>query len=521
MKLRLSVQNGSLAGREFELEQSALVLGRGKDCNLRFDYDLDPGVSSRHATIRAEQDGFYVVDEQSTNGTLLNGSFIQKSLLHSGDTIQLSSHGPRIRVQIEGMDTVRATQVFARLPQSASPEAGPKPAVASAPAQQPASRDASLMETFSGLTTYNPTKQKDNTRMLGCVAALVVGGFLMLVVMGIMVWQLGFIGAFVGTIMAFTPAPLYLFLLLWIDRYDPEPGWAIAGAFAWGAPFAVLVSIIFNTLFGTAMGSIAGGQQGLTLSSIISAPFFEEGTKGLGVVLILVFMRKEFDGIVDGIFYAGVIALGFATLENVLYYGGTYVQYGFSSLIKNVFDRGLLAPFSHALFTSMTGIGCGVSRETHNKMLRVLAPAVGYVMAMILHGFWNAIASAVGGVGYYIAYLMVWVPLFLIFLAGVLFVAKRERDIIKKMLVAEVADGLITQQQLDVIGSLSKRMAWLLSSSGDMRKLNARRRFLRAVTKLAFSYWHVESAEKEGSRTISLPRIPRFQAEVKDLQDQI
>ncbi len=50
------------------------------------------------------------------------------------------------------------------------------------------------------------------------------------------------------------------------------------------------------------------------------------------------------------IFYAGVIALGFATLENVLYYGGTYIQSGFSGMLRNVFDRGLLARFSHALF---------------------------------------------------------------------------------------------------------------------------------------------------------------------------
>jgi hypothetical protein len=224
---------------------------------------------------------------------------------------------------------------------------------------------------------------------------------------------------------------------------------------------------------------------------------------------------------VDGIFYACVIALGFATFENILYYGGQFADYGFGAMLSNVFDRGILAPFSHALFTSMTGVGCGVARETHNKMIRWLAPPAGYVFAMILHGFWNAIASAVGGVGYYIAYVMVWVPLFLIFLGGVIALVRREQKIIKRMLAAEVAQSLMTQQHFEIAISLFKRISWLLSSGGDIKKLNARRKFLRAMTKLAFGYWHMEIAQKENAHTISMPLIGRYQAQMKELQNQI
>ena len=84
----------------------------------------------------------------------------------------------------------------------------------------------------------------------------------MLVVMALMISQLDSLAAFVGTIVAFAPVPFYLFAVFWIDRFDPEPGWAIVASFAWGGLVA-LVSFVMNTLFGTTMGEIAGAQQGV------------------------------------------------------------------------------------------------------------------------------------------------------------------------------------------------------------------------------------------------------------------
>src|SRR5262245_20060462 len=111
MKLRFVVENGSLAGKEFELEEGSLLLGRGPDCNLRFDFKLDPGVSSRHASLQRAQDGFRIVDEKSTNGTLLNNSKVQNELLRTGDAIRLGAQGPVLRVTVEE-DRPEATMRF-------------------------------------------------------------------------------------------------------------------------------------------------------------------------------------------------------------------------------------------------------------------------------------------------------------------------------------------------------------------------------------------------------------------------
>ena len=73
MKLRLTINGGSLAGREFDLETGFLTVGRSETCSVRFDPLTERIASKQHAFIEARPDGFYVTDNKSTNGTLLNG----------------------------------------------------------------------------------------------------------------------------------------------------------------------------------------------------------------------------------------------------------------------------------------------------------------------------------------------------------------------------------------------------------------------------------------------------------------
>ncbi len=46
------------------------------------------------------------------------------------------------------------------------------------------------------------------------------------------------------------PAPFYVILYLWMDRYDPEPAWALASRSAGGALVSPLSLSVVNTLFG-------------------------------------------------------------------------------------------------------------------------------------------------------------------------------------------------------------------------------------------------------------------------------
>jgi hypothetical protein len=75
---------------EYPLQEKNISIGRkhGNDIQLN-----DLTVSGRHALINASlPDQVFVEDLGSTNGTLVNGNHIKKSLLKHGDIIQIGHH---------------------------------------------------------------------------------------------------------------------------------------------------------------------------------------------------------------------------------------------------------------------------------------------------------------------------------------------------------------------------------------------------------------------------------------------
>lgn len=520
VKLAVVVETGSLTGRRFELENGALVLGREEGCAVRFNAAGDPHVSRRHAVIRRDGPGYILTDLGSTNGTLVNGRRVASAWLAAGDRLQLGPQGPRLRLQI----TAEAGPVDPPRPSGMPSGAAfvpPHREATAAPLGPPALSRPSVTD----FTLYNPILDKGRPSGSGMgllLAMLATGAFMALVMLLVMSVQLGCAGAMVGIMTAFLPAPFYLAIWLWLDRYDPEPAWALAGALAWGAGVATLAAYIINTLVGVMAQAVTGNPAAADfLSASFSAPLVEEAGKGLPVVLIMIFLRREFDGVLDGIVYAGVVALGFATIENVIYYGQGFAHGGGSSLLATFLVRGLLGPFTHSVYTSMTGIGCGIARQTHQRALRWLAPIMGYGAAVLLHFLWNTLAGMWGSLGFLLSYLLVWGPLFLTFFASVIWIGHREARLIGRALVLEVPRGLLTAEQAARAGSWFRRVAWLVSALGDPGRLAARRRFLHAATRLALCYWHVDRADAAGSQTISLGQIPLFRRELEELRDRV
>lgn len=412
-------------------------------------------------------------------------------------------------------------------PMTGLPPPPPRPSARPIPPPPPPRKappgSSSVKLAFSKIVAYDPDKDRQRKRgmgLLGITATVAVGAFLALIISFLLMIELGFGNFFVGGILAFMPAPFYVLVFVWLDRFDPEPAWALVGAFMWGSLFSLLVSYILNSMFGLAASRVASGEAANTIAAILSAPPVEEGSKGLGLLLILIFLRREFDGVVDGLVYAGMIALGFATVENVLYYGRAFGQAGVQGAIHSFFLRGVLSPFAHAMFTSLTGIGCGISRESHKPALKFGMPVVGLFFAMSLHGTWNLVASFLDPYFKYV-YVMVWFPLFVVFLVIVVLLSVRERRIVKRMLAIEVSRGFLSKEDQALSGSVFRRLAWLISTSGNLGKLRARRRYLRAMVKLGFCYWHVSRANEAGQQTISLPMIPELQAQMKALRAQI
>ena len=546
MKLRLTITSGTLAGQEFELETGFLTIGRSENCSVRFDPRGERIASKQHAFIEARPDGYYITDNQSTNGTLVNGERVQKVRLSSGDEVQFGKNGVTGGIRIENMT------------QAAPPPDVFRQAQLSDFQQAAALEPVNLQNSFSniglGRLETQPKPEPSNTGFyvgIGIAILLIIP--LALIVIGIMFLSLGFVPAVLASVIAFTPAALYILPLMGLDRYDPEPFWLLALSFAWGALVAVIVSIFVNTIFGVVVYSGTGsGALADIASAVISAPVIEEGSKGLGVLLLLLCFRRYFDDIVDGIVYGGVIALGFATVENVMYYGAglnnAYNQFGLSSnaLWSFLFLfvlRGVLSPFAHVTFTSMTGIGCGIARESHNTFVKLAMPIVGYICAVILHGIWNGMGIAItivlagmglddacssvglGGpnlslCGFFTGYVLLEIPLFFILIIFAFYIMRRQRRILNEMLAIDIARGLIPKEHVEIATSAFKSSKWVLGGLFG-GKFRARSRYLRAIGKLGLSYWHIQRATAAQGKTGSFQQNPLLREEVQRWRDRV
>src|SRR6266851_5560693 len=99
---RLTNISGSLRGTSSTSPKAVIRIGRGADCDVRFDARLDAKVSAHHAEIRFDNGYYLVVDTGSSNGTLVNGKLVRQQKLKSGDKIVFGAQGgPEVRFEID------------------------------------------------------------------------------------------------------------------------------------------------------------------------------------------------------------------------------------------------------------------------------------------------------------------------------------------------------------------------------------------------------------------------------------
>jgi RsiW-degrading membrane proteinase PrsW (M82 family) len=183
------------------------------------------------------------------------------------------------------------------------------------------------------------------------------------------------------------PVAIIAPLLLWADRVEPEPRPAKLHAFLWGATIAIVVA--------AAGGLLVYLMAGDTIATVIGAPLIEETMKALAVVWAL--RRREVDGVMDGLVYAGWAGLGFAVVEDFTYFVGAA---GDGMLGQVVVMRALLTPFAHPLFTLWFGLALGRSVIAGRRWFP--SAVWGWGIAVALHAAWNgslvAADRATGGV---------------------------------------------------------------------------------------------------------------------------
>ncbi|MGI8650323.1 MAG: PrsW family intramembrane metalloprotease [Rubrobacter sp.] len=338
-------------------------------------------------------------------------------------------------------------------------------------------RDMSPKRRMSGVGVLLAVASVCIFAFFGLLSLLLIGGF-----------NTGFEGLVFGMLLGTLPVPVYASLALWLDRYEKEPVWMLLAAFAWGATIAVFFSFVINSINGAVVGGFAGVSAGDFFASVVSAPVVEESAKGLALLILFLWKRNEFDGVVDGVVYAAMVGLGFAMVENFSYYGVALLEGGVEGGVAVFVLRGVLTPFNYPLFTAMFGIGLGLARQSGSGVVKVIAPVVGFLMAVVLHASWNGFSYVAPGlVGLAVVIALLIFPAMGGVLLAVGLSLKREGRIIRQYLRPELDSGEISAGEYRTLGSVRGRLSSTARAffSGPSR-WRARRRFNQTASELAF-----------------------------------
>jgi len=342
---------------------------------------------------------------------------------------------------------------------------------------------------FAAPIPMKPSGSANAVKIVFGVLAALIALLLGLIVLFLIGVETGPVALLIGLVSATVPVPLYLVLILWIDRYEAEPVWMLATAFFWGALVAVFFAFLINTASRDVVHLLThSARAGRTFGAVISAPIVEESAKALILFIFFFWKKDEFDGVIDGIVYAAMAGLGFAMTENIQYYGNAVMEHGGGGLTFVFILRGALAPFSHPMFTSLTGIGLGLARQSRNTAVKWIAPIMGLLAAIAMHSIWNGSGVLFGGIAWVLTYIVIMIPAFFLILVVIILALRREGQIVREHLVADYQGGLLTQQEYDQLCTIRGRMGSTFNafSRGGISQWQAARQLNQIASELAF-----------------------------------
>lgn len=192
------------------------------------------------------------------------------------------------------------------------------------------------------------------------------------------------------TALAVLPGLALLLFFYFRKKYKKEPLWPIVLAFFLGA-FVVLPASATATFLQRLTGWFSGQPSLLDifLGSFFIAGLVEEGWKFF-VVRFYCYHRPEFDEPYDGIMYATAVALGFATIENILYIFNPTAL----SALRIGLLRALMAVPSHAFYGVLMGYFLGEAKFARTETEANLLGLLGLTLAIIAHGTYDFLVIA-------------------------------------------------------------------------------------------------------------------------------
>jgi len=186
-------------------------------------------------------------------------------------------------------------------------------------------------------------------------------------------------------IIAVTPAISIAYAVYLSDRYDKEPIMLLLKIFLLGAittiPAFLVESILSNI-------NVFTGIMGIAFTSFIIAGATEEFFKR-EVVRRFIYSNKNFNEKLDGVVYCIFSAIGFATIENIM-----YVVFRFSNNPYIGLYRGILSVPAHSIFAVTMGYYLSLGKFAKDKREELKYLRKSLYIPILLHGIFNFILMA-------------------------------------------------------------------------------------------------------------------------------
>lgn len=178
--------------------------------------------------------------------------------------------------------------------------------------------------------------------------------------------------------LAVVPGLLISYLIFRIDKYEQEPWWALALCFVLGGAATVPAIRVERWLFGLVGEAPYDHVLEVFFLAFMGVALVEEGIKYL-VLMTAAYPGRYFNEPLDGIVYAVLIAMGFATFENLLYAD----RHDWQTMALRAFT----AVPAHFVFAIVQGYFVGLAKYRPAKRRVFLIR--GFVIALLLHGLYD------------------------------------------------------------------------------------------------------------------------------------
>jgi RsiW-degrading membrane proteinase PrsW (M82 family) len=341
---------------------------------------------------------------------------------------------------------------------------------------------------------------------------------------------------------ALLEATLFLLVFRLFDLYEREPLSVLALMAVWGGTIALALAVIGNAAFDRSLPRPVDAVFG----AAITAPIVEESAKGaalLAAFLVSSWANKrygllKFDGLTDGLLYGAAVGLGFAFVEDILYFVNSSYLHGVGAGMKVFLLRTSFLKLNmllHPLATGAFGAGLGLATWSRTRLGRFGFPVIGLTVAMLTHAVWNGFDELVlvhrygwnktsawftTGVDSELAARMertfthadqifhiVWYVFIGLWILAVALWLRHQRNVISLELGDEVRWGTLSRSELDqLLHSLERsRSYWRLLLAGRFEEWRLSRRLHSELVELAFLKWRL-GGEPAGESQLSRRR---------------